>query len=1684
MQITESGEFLEIAPVYEGSDPGFMLVLGAPSWLGQLSIGPDGNSLIYSPNGAFENLAAGQSVFDTVLVDVVADGVTVSHSFDVEIVGENDAPVEVSPPTLADGFEDTLYQFTTADLLGGVSDVDDGAVLTVANLTATAGSLSFDASTDLYTLLMPQDFNGPVEFSYDVTDGQGGVVNRQRTIVISPLNDAPTAPAGASIVVEEDGTSGPVAIDAADIDGDALSYSLAPGFEPVLGAVSFDAVAGTFTYTPYSNVHGSDGFTILIEDGEGATTTQEVVVTLSAANDAPQALDDTDDISLRAGEALSVTLDPALFTDIDLDPLSYQVRLEGGAPLPEWLNFDSGTYALTGTPPVGEEGVYALAFVASDGSAEAEIAFSLEVRERSDVRLAIGEDTAPFFLDPEYFGGDPEAVITLDASGATGEVKLFADGAISYTAQERFDALRPGQSVTDSFIVHVTSGGVTTDWTYQFTIDGVNDAPVAQAAIPTHYAAAGSSFSFTIPEDLFFDAEGDALTYAAFQGFDGALPEWISFDPLTRTYSGIAPEISSGEALTIDLKIQARDGSATGGARFDFVVSRSPFITNAPDDYLGLEDQPVFIQLPLDMFATLPGETLNYTVTRGNGDPLESWLTFDAQSLTLTGQPPADFVGGFNVLVTASDSSGSSSVKFALKLENVPDAPTGLDLSTPWVTELSEPGALVAVLTARDPDVGDHFAYSLLDDAGGAFAIRDNILVVDGYLNARDGNGIKTITVVATDATGNSTQASFDIEVRKASAGELFSGLTPTTQMWVATDGSDETGDGSADHPFATIQHAIDLATPGTAVMVKAGTYQEALTIRTSGDPDAPIWLLSADGVGAAEIKPVGAAEVNAINGQAVQNFVIEGFAITGTDTIGTYGINIVSRNNGADASFEEGFGGTLSANMLIKNNIITGWGIDGIHLAYAFNTQIVGNTVSGAHEQGIDIVYGAKLLIANNHVDNITRMPAWFGLDQRDYIGDSAITVKAGSVDVEILNNYIGTTGGYGIKVGAPSGLRGVPIEWGLDSDGAHYVSYEARNVLVQGNVVLNSANGAIDLNSAIDVTVRENLLSALRISGYERTVASVTYGGAEPFLPLGLRLYSEDLSLVDNLYTAAVFRNSGQNAHISETGNVVYDPGASYSAQDYAWVIGQQADWTTTLHEIFGTSKANSISGTDGADYLDGKLGDDTLAGGMGDDVYVFDTRGDLAVEAAGQGIDTLILTRTANRIDMNVSAANVENAIAAWTGNFSIIGNALDNVLRGGNGNDQIRGESGSDTLHGGAGEDLLNGGVGRDFLYGGAGNDQLVGGNDDDVIEGGAGRDKLLGGAGDDMLISYDSDDRIWGGVGVDTVYLDRSTFSASQRIVLDISYFGDGTAPLEDPRQIIMIDGTRVQNVEKVAISAGAADDEIIGGYFTDQISGGAGDDYLDGFMGDDLIWGAAGQDRIFGGEGNDRIDGGQDADLVEGGGGDDIIVSQEPDIALHGGSGIDTLEINRDGTAETYIFDGAAMELSPDAEVTLADGTIISGFETFLFTAGDGDDLLIGGSRNDRLHGSQGNDTLFGGAGNDRLNGGSGVDYIYGGTGGDTINGGGLADHLWGEGGTDIFTYIPGQANGDVIHDFSGAGIAGGDTLRFTGFGVGATLSYNSDTQLWTAASADNSISESFTIVGVTYLSGSDYSLL
>jgi len=406
-----------------------------------------------------------------------------------------------------------------------------------------------------------------------------------------------------------------------------------------------------------------------------------------------------------------------------------------------------------------------------------------------------------------------------------------------------------------------------------------------------------------------------------------------------------------------------------------------------------------------------------------------------------------------------------------------------------------------------------------------------------------------------------------------------------------------------------------------------------------------------------------------------------------------------------------------------------------------------------------------------------------------------------------------------------------------------------------------------------------------------------------------------------------------------------------------------------------LSGTGNAldNTLTGNLGDNVLDGGLGVDTMQGGRGEDSYVVDDAGDVVIEQAGEGQDTIYSGVS------YVLPANVENLVLTGSADIDGAGNELDNI---------IVGNSGANRIDGGAGDDLL---------LGNAGDDQMLGGNGNDQLDGGVGADSMVGGAGDDIYVMENIGDMVTElpGEGVDTARSGISYALTDNVENLTLT----GTADLDGT-------GNGLDNV----ILGNSGANRIDGGLGADAMAGGAGDDvYVVDNAGDtiteqpgegiDQAYSSVGHalsanvenltltgtenidgsgndldNMILGNAGNNRLDGGAGADQMAGGAGDDsYVVDNAGDTVTElPGAGMD------------IVYSSVSYVLPEHVEnMTLTGGDNID-------ATGNGlDNTLIGNAGDNVLLGLDGNDTIFGEAGNDRLNGGAGADSMAGGIGDD-----------------------------------------------------------------------------------------------
>jgi Ca2+-binding RTX toxin-like protein len=213
--------------------------------------------------------------------------------------------------------------------------------------------------------------------------------------------------------------------------------------------------------------------------------------------------------------------------------------------------------------------------------------------------------------------------------------------------------------------------------------------------------------------------------------------------------------------------------------------------------------------------------------------------------------------------------------------------------------------------------------------------------------------------------------------------------------------------------------------------------------------------------------------------------------------------------------------------------------------------------------------------------------------------------------------------------------------------------------------------------------------------------------------------------------------------------------------------------------------------------------------MIGGLGSDTYIVDDQADKVLESAAQGIDMVQTDLKTYQL-----TANVEQLVFVDAGKTAVdhfgYGNALDNLITGGSGNDNLFGQAGNDVLNGGSGKDRLNGGAGND------------------VLDGGLGADMLSGGAGNDAYFVDTAGDRINEAKngGTDTVYAAINYTLQSNLENLTLT----GSANLKAT-------GNNEANI-------------LVGNSGTNILSGGAGDDTLDGGLGHDKLTGGAGADSF------------------------------------------------------------------------------------------------------------------------------------------------------------------------------------------------------------------------------------------
>ncbi|MGD9920819.1 MAG: S8 family serine peptidase [Pseudorhodoplanes sp.] len=481
-----------------------------------------------------------------------------------------------------------------------------------------------------------------------------------------------------------------------------------------------------------------------------------------------------------------------------------------------------------------------------------------------------------------------------------------------------------------------------------------------------------------------------------------------------------------------------------------------------------------------------------------------------------------------------------------------------------------------------------------------------------------------------------------------------------------------------------------------------------------------------------------------------------------------------------------------------------------------------------------------------------------------------------------------------------------------------------------------------------------------------------------------------------------------------------------------------------------LYGDAGNNELRGEDGNDYLDGGVGADTMKGGRGNDGYVVDHSGDRVIELAGEGTDVVYTTLTSYGL-----TDHVENLTFRGNGNvaFHGVGNAGDNAISSGYGDDLLEGGAGNDTL------------TSYGYLLG-----AYMSGND--TLDGGAGDDTMSGGDGSDIFLFADN----WGndvitdfaiGTDVLNMFAVSGLTDFGQLFITDVS----GSTRIAYLGNTITLNG--VNSISLMASSflfaAPPAEQSFDGtAFWGGTISGGAGIDtvsyatashaiYVDLQLG--IARGGAHSAQLVSIE---NITGAADfANDLTGDAGDNILVGGSLGDWLRGRDGNNMLDGRGGYDVVDYSYDhhlaGVSVDLMAGKAVHFTGTDTLIGIEQVQLTKFD--DVCVGSDLSDAILSFDGNDRLFGNGGidvidardgDDFLDGGADMDYLYAGAGNDTVYGGEGDDFIVGEAGIDTliggagadkFVFFSAAEGGDVIQDFT----SGEDQIWLSGYHFGFT---------------------------------------
>ncbi|OEE91191.1 tandem-95 repeat protein, partial [Vibrio crassostreae] len=815
----------------------------------------------------------------------ISDGTdTLVATADLTVNPVNDLP-QPQDQTFSIG-EDGILNFTDEDLLTGATDID-GDDLSVEGVTYTgADGVLTDNGDGSYSFAPNENFNGDVNFSFDVSDGTD-TVQANIDVSVTPENDPPVA-GSTSYTVHEDNSitisNEQLLANSSDIEGevaiDSVTYTGSDG-------VFEDNGDGTYTFSPNENFNGDVSLAVVVTDEEGATEATTAGITVLEVNDPPIA--GSTSYSVNEDEVITISAEQLLANSSDIEG---EVAIDSvtytGA---DGIFTDNGNGTFSFAPNANFNGDVSLDVVVTDeDGATVATSASIDVLPindppvSGDLAYSVDEDGSITLSQEQLLAqasdvdGDDLTAANLTA-GDNATVTANDDGSFTITPDADFNG-----DIDLSF--DLSDGTETVVATADLTVNPVNDIAVVEDVAYT--IEEDGSLTFTDEQLLAgaSDIDGDELSVAdvSYTGTEG-----VFTDNGDGTYTFAPNENFNGD---VSLDFSVSDGTETVDANIDVTVTD---VNDAPvagaTSYQMNEDGTITLS-PEQLIANssdVDGEVSLDSVSYSGADG----ILVQNEDGSVTFAPNENFNGDINLDVTVIDDDGAT----------------------------AQTTAGIEVIAVNDAPVAGNVAYSV-DEDGSITLSQEQLLA-----NASDVDG---------DALTASNLSAGDNATVTANEDGSFT-ITPDADFNGDIDLSFDVSDG-----LETVQAGVDLTVNPvndlpTAEDQNFTVEEDGTLIFTDADLLAGAADIDGDDLSIVDVSYTGAEGVFTDNGDGTYSFapnenfngdVNLGFTVTdGTETVdANIGVTVTDVNDAPVAgstSYQMNEDGTItiSPEQLIANS-------------------------------------------------------------------------------------------------------------------------------------------------------------------------------------------------------------------------------------------------------------------------------------------------------------------------------------------------------------------------------------------------------------------------------------------------------------------------------------------------------------------------------------------------------------------------------------------------------------------------------------------------------------------------------------------------------------------------------------------------------------------------------------------